>query len=84
MVYGFAPAVCIMMGFFTAVGGGMLRDRFYGCGAGHFQRTNFYAIAPSPDRQAMFACHERHHQQCRRAGRMRCRDHGPALAVAAL
>ena len=25
LVYGFAPAVCIMMGFFTAVGGGMLR-----------------------------------------------------------
>ena len=23
LVYGFAPAVCIMMGFFTAVGGGM-------------------------------------------------------------
>ena len=30
LVYGFAPAVCIMMGFFTAVGGGMLRDGFMG------------------------------------------------------
>ncbi len=26
MVYGFEPTVCVMMGFFTAVGGGLLRD----------------------------------------------------------
>ena len=26
LVRGFEPAVCIIMGFFTAVGGGMLRD----------------------------------------------------------
>ena len=45
LVYGFAPAVCIMMGFFTAVGGGMLRDGFMGVVPGIFQRTNFYAIA---------------------------------------
>ena len=45
LVYGFAPAVCIMMGFFTAVGGGMLRDSFMGVVPGIFQRTNFYAIA---------------------------------------
>ena len=40
LVYGFAPAVCIMMGFFTAVGGGMLRDGFMGVVPGIFQRTN--------------------------------------------
>lgn len=45
LVHGFAPAVCIMMGFFTAVGGGMLRDGFMGVVPGIFQRTNFYAIA---------------------------------------
>ena len=45
LVYGFAPPVCIMMGFFTAVGGGMLRDGFMGVVPGIFQRTNFYAIA---------------------------------------
>lgn len=45
LVYGFAPAVCIMMGFFTAAGGGMLRDGFMGVVPGIFQRTNFYAIA---------------------------------------
>ena len=43
--YGFAPSVCIMMGYFTAVGGGMLRDGFMGVVPGIFQRTNFYAIA---------------------------------------
>ncbi len=26
MVYGYPPVTCVMMGFFTAVGGGMLRD----------------------------------------------------------
>lgn len=45
LVYGFAPVVCIMMGFFTAVGGGMLRDGFMGVVPGIFRRTNFYAIA---------------------------------------
>ena len=34
-----------MMGVFTAVGGGMLRDGFMGDVPGIFQRTNFYAIA---------------------------------------
>lgn len=45
LVYGFDPVVCIMMGFFTAVGGGMLRDGFMGVVPAIFQRTNFYAIA---------------------------------------
>lgn len=45
LVYGFDPFVCIMMGFFTAVGGGMLRDGFMGSVPGIFKRTNFYAIA---------------------------------------
>ena len=45
LVYGFDPIVCIMMGFFTAVGGGMLRDGFMGVVPGIFKRTNFYAIA---------------------------------------
>ena len=45
LVYGFDPIVCVMMGFFTAVGGGMLRDGFMGVVPGIFKRTNFYAIA---------------------------------------
>ena len=44
-VHGFGPFVCVMMGVFTAVGGGMLRDGFMGDVPGIFQRTNFYAIA---------------------------------------
>lgn len=45
MVYGLDPLICILMGFLTAVGGGMLRDGFMGVVPGIFQRTNFYAIA---------------------------------------
>lgn len=44
-VYGFAPTVCIMMGFFTAVGGGMLRDICLARTPIIFQRGNFYALA---------------------------------------
>ena len=44
-VYGFSPFICVMMGFFTAVGGGMLRDGFMGVVPGIFRPTNFYAIA---------------------------------------
>ena len=79
LVYGFAPAVCIMMGFFTAVGGGMLRDGFMGvvhqllCHRGH-RRIGKLCLP----------CHERLGQQCRRTGRLRRGDHGATLAVAAL
>ncbi len=45
MVYGFEPIVCVMMGFFTAVGGGMLRDICLGRVPYIFQRSNFYAVA---------------------------------------
>ncbi len=45
MVYGFAPTVCVMMGFFTAVGGGMLRDICLAKTPAVFKRSNFYAIA---------------------------------------
>lgn len=45
MVYDFEPAVCIMMGFFTAVGGGMLRDICLAKTPSIFLRGNFYAIA---------------------------------------
>ena len=45
LVYGFNPMICIMMGFFTAVGGGMLRDVFLGQTPYIFQRSNFYALA---------------------------------------
>lgn len=45
MVYEFAPTVCIMMGFFTAVGGGMLRDICLAKTPAIFKRGNFYAIA---------------------------------------
>lgn len=44
MVYDLSPMVCVMMGFFTAVGGGMLRDVFLGQTPGIFLRGNFYAI----------------------------------------
>ena len=45
MVYGFDPLVCIIMGFLTAVGGGMLRDICMGQIPYIFQRSNFYAFA---------------------------------------
>lgn len=45
MVYGFEPTVCIMMGFFTAVGGGMLRDICLAQTPSIFKQGNFYAIA---------------------------------------
>lgn len=45
MAYGFEPAVCVMMGFFTAVGGGMLRDICLAKTPYIFKRGNFYAIA---------------------------------------
>lgn len=45
MAYGFNPLICVMMGFFTAVGGGMLRDIFLGETPTIFKRGNFYAIA---------------------------------------
>jgi uncharacterized membrane protein YeiH len=44
-IHGFDPFICIMMGFFTAVGGGMLRDGFMGVVPGIFRPSNFYAIA---------------------------------------
>ena len=45
LVYGFEPMVCVMMGFFTAVGGGMLRDVCLGETPRIFQRSTFYAVA---------------------------------------
>ena len=45
MVYGFEPTVCVMMGFFTAVGGGLLRDICLAKTPSIFKRGNFYAIA---------------------------------------
>lgn len=45
MVYGYGPTVCVMMGFFTAVGGGMLRDICLAKVPYIFQRSNLYAIA---------------------------------------
>ena len=45
MVYGYGPTVCVMMGFFTAVGGGMLRDICLARVPYIFQRSNLYAIA---------------------------------------
>lgn len=45
LVYGLGPLVAVMMGFFTAVGGGMLRDVFLGRVPYIFQRSNFYAFA---------------------------------------
>ena len=45
LVYGFDPIICITMGFFTGVGGGMLRDVFLGEVPYIFQRSNLYALA---------------------------------------
>ncbi|MDO4436513.1 MAG: TRIC cation channel family protein [Coriobacteriaceae bacterium] len=45
MVYGYPPVTCVMMGFFTAVGGGMLRDVCLARVPYIFQRSNFYAMA---------------------------------------
>ncbi len=44
-VYDFEPIICVTMGFFTAVGGGMLRDICLGRTPGIFQRSNLYAVA---------------------------------------
>lgn len=45
MVYGFDAIVCVMMGVFTGVGGGMLRDICLGKTPNIFQPSNFYAVA---------------------------------------
>ena len=45
VVYGFDPLVGVIMGFLTAVGGGMLRDVFIGQTPGCFKRGNLYATA---------------------------------------
>lgn len=45
LVNGFNPMICITMGFFTAVGGGMLRDICLGQVPQIFQRSTFYALA---------------------------------------
>lgn len=45
LAYGFNPLIGITMGFFTGVGGGMLRDVFLGQTPYIFQRSNFYAVA---------------------------------------
>lgn len=44
-IYGYEPLLCIIMGFFTAVGGGMMRDVFLGQTPAIFQRSAFYAVA---------------------------------------
>lgn len=45
LVYGFEPIIGVMMGFFTAVGGGMLRDICMGRMPYIFQPSNLYAVA---------------------------------------
>ena len=45
MVYGYPAITCVMMGFFTAVGGGLLRDVCLARVPYIFQRSNLYAIA---------------------------------------
>ena len=44
-VYGFEPLICVTMGFFTAVGGGMIRDVCLGRTPAIFQPSNVYAVA---------------------------------------
>ncbi len=82
LVYGFAPAVCIMMGFFTAVGGGMLRW-FMGVVPGIFQHQLLCHRGHRRIGKLCLPCHERRsamssHWSLRRG------DHGTTLAVAAL
>ena len=45
MLYGYPAITCAMMGFFTAVGGGLLRDVCLARVPYIFQRSNLYAIA---------------------------------------
>ena len=45
MLYGSPAITCVMMGFFTAVGGGLLRDVCLARVPYIFQRSNLYAIA---------------------------------------
>lgn len=45
MLYGYPAITCVMMGFFTAVGGGLLRDACLARVPFIFQRSNLYAIA---------------------------------------
>lgn len=45
MAYGYPVVTCVMMGFFTAVGGGILRDVCLARVPYVFQRSNFYAMA---------------------------------------
>lgn len=45
MLYGYPATTCVMMGFFTAVGGGLLRDVCLARVPYIFQRSNLYAIA---------------------------------------
>lgn len=45
VLYGYPAITCVMMGFFTAVGGGLLRDVCLARVPYIFQRSNLYAIA---------------------------------------
>lgn len=45
MLYGYPAITCVMLGFFTAVGGGLLRDVCLARIPFIFQRSNLYAIA---------------------------------------
>ena len=45
MLYGHPAITCVMMGFFTAIGGGLLRDVCLARVPYIFQRSNLYAIA---------------------------------------
>lgn len=45
MLYGYPAITCVMMGFFTAVGGGLLRDVCLARVPYIFQRSNLYALA---------------------------------------
>ena len=54
MVYRLYPMACLLMGIFTGVGGGMLRDIFLGDTPRIFQRSNFYATAATGGALAYF------------------------------
>lgn len=85
LVYGFAPAVCIMMGFFHCSGRWHAARQLYGRGARHFPAHQLLCHRSHCRLGKLcMPCHERRRQQHHRVGRMRCNNHGAALAVTAL
>ena len=63
LVFGFEPAVCVIMGFLTAVGGGMLRDICINRTPIIFIKSNFYAITALLGCSVYLVCSQMLHVQ---------------------